>query len=306
MVGAARARGNGRDGSHMNLEAWAKRAKTGPAGVVQPGMRAFIRGYAPVVRLAHRPTLQGTEHLPAGPYLLVANHSGGLALAELSSFITCYVKQVGEERRLAGFAHPFTFSIWPFSAILRGLGAVPTTHEAGEKTLAAGVPIIVFPGGDHDSFRPIWQARRVDFAGRRGFLKLARKCGVPVVPMGIRGSHYTAPILWRSRWLLPKLFWTGWFSGVKRLPLTLLGVLGALALLFLPEGLDLWLRALLAWLWIGSPLAAFPWVPWKVQMTIGAPIAIETLFPAHLSDEAQLAHGYERVVGAVQALVTPK
>lgn len=38
----------------------------------------------------------------------------------------------------------------------------------------------------------------MDFGGRTGFLKIGREAGVPIVPMGIRGSHMTGPVLVRS------------------------------------------------------------------------------------------------------------
>lgn len=264
-------------------------------------LRGFVR---PLARVLFRPTLEGTEHLPAsGPFLLVANHSAAIAVAEVGSFAALYVEQVGEHRPLAGVAHPIAFHLWPVSTFLRQAGAVPSTRAACAATLAAGIPILIFPGGDHEAMRPIWQANRVDFGGRVGFLRLAREARVPIVPLGIHGSHYTAPILWRLR-VLPWLFVVPGLAGFRRWPLTALAVMGGAAIgAFLPASLP-W-KMVAAGAFAQSPFALLPWVPWTVRMRIGEPIPPEALFGEGGGDE-ELRQALARVEAAVQALVTPE
>ena len=161
--------------------------------------------------------------------------------------------------------------------------------------------MLVFPGGDYEATRPIWQAHTVMFAGRRGFLRIARRLQVPIVPMGIRGSHYSLPILWRSRtlaWLavIPRLV------GVKRFPMTLSGLLGALAIaLFVGPSYGWVLALVLAWAWLASPLPLLPWVPSTIRLRIGTPIPPAELFH---DDDDELDRAYGRVESAVQQLVT--
>jgi 1-acyl-sn-glycerol-3-phosphate acyltransferase len=78
--------------------------------------------------------------------------------------------------------------------------------------------------------RPLWQYDRVDFGGRVGFLRIAREAGVPVVPLGIRGGHLTAPILFRSR-ALATLLVAPRLIGQKRRGVSLLGLLVAVAIM---------------------------------------------------------------------------
>ena len=281
---------------------WAAGARLGNAGRPTPEfVRAARRYLAPLVHIAHRPCLAGVENLPtSGPYVLVANHSAGLGIAEILSFAVLYLEQVGADRPLAGFALPFGFHLYPASRVLYHLGAIPSTYDAARATLAAGVPLLVFPGGDHETLRPVWEANRVDFGGRKGFLRIARELRVPIVPMGIRGSHYTAPVLWRSR-LLAKLLVGPWLIGVKRWALTLLGVLvAALIALALPLAWP-W-RVLVGFLWLGSPFIFLPWIPSTIRMGIGAPLPPEVLFEG-VDDEAQLGRALELVETAVQTLV---
>jgi len=261
----------------------------------------FLKGPAhAIIALLFRPTLEGWEHLPTDkPFLLVANHSAGLGLAELASFAVLYAGQFGNERPLAGFAHPLGFRFWPVTALHAELGTVPSTYEDAYRALEQGVPLLVFPGGDHETMRPIWQANRVDFGDRRGFLKIARTTRIPIVPMGIQGSHYTAPILFRARalawiFILPRLL------GVKRWCVSLLGLSGAILLSLLP--IDLMWRLILAFIWLTSPLIFTPIIPWKIRFQIGAPIQPEELF-AEDEEEEDLSDALARVEGSIQRLV---
>jgi len=291
----------------MHPERWTERVTIAAPGAASPLALAFARRLlAPLVRLAHRATFEGAERLPAsGPFLLVANHSGGLALAEIQAFIALWVGRFGGSRPIAGFAHPVGFGVWPLSWALRQVGAIPSSYRFAEQALGAGVPILVFPGGDHEAMRPVWQANRVDFGGRRGFLKIAARAWVPVVPLGVCGSHFTAPLLFRSRLLAYVYLWP-WLAGVKRWSLSLLNVLGVAGILAWAP-LDLPWRLLLAWVWSASPLTMVPWVPWRIRMRFGAPLAPEALFGERGAPdlEQKIDAALPAVEAAVQALVTP-
>lgn len=284
---------------------WAEGVEVEHPGRVEPSFASKVRRFlAPVVKLSHRPTLEGLENLPTDrPFMLVANHSAGLGIAEILSFMVLYLEKAGLDRPLAGFALPLGFRVPGLRSVLRGVGAIPSTYAAAEQALAAGVPLLVFPGGDHETLRPVWEAHQVDFGGRTGFLRAARRAHVPIVPMGIRGSHFTAPVLWRSR-LLATLLVLPRLIGQKRWGLSVLGVIVSALIVALVPGP--WpLRALLVWLWLGSPLVFQAWVPWTIRFRIGKPIEPEELFPedaTHGTDPA-LWNALPRVESAVQALV---
>ena len=59
----------------------------------------------------------------------------------------------------------------------RRRGATPPTSCAPARSP------IVFPGGDHDAYRPTRQSAVVDFAGRTGYVRSALEAGVPIVPV---------------------------------------------------------------------------------------------------------------------------
>ncbi len=285
---------------HFRLERLGREGRQQPTpGQPDPAaVKWWRRLVVPIVRLAFRPRLEGAQHLPQdGGYLLVANHSG-LGNADIGCLIAVFLD--GEIRPAAAMVHPVSFNSWPAGMWMQKLGAIPATYDAAHASLTAGVPVLTFPGGDIDATRPVWQANSVDFGGRKGFLKIARKARLPVVPLGIRGSDFTAPILFRSA-ILSALFVFPKVMGVRRFPVTLLGVLGAAALLALGGTIGWIVAPVLALLWILLPPSTLPWIPWTVRLRIGRPFAPDDLFPDE-SDET-LARAYHRVHAAVEALV---
>ncbi|MDB4943573.1 MAG: phospholipid/glycerol acyltransferase [Labilithrix sp.] len=286
----------------MDRQAWGRGARVERPGQATPlAVRFLTRWALPVLRVFHRPSLTGTEHLPArGRYLLVANHPTSVGLGEFGSFAALWAERFGAARPLAGFAHAFAFGVWPLPWLFAQIGAIPSTYDAAERALRQEVPIVVFPGGDHEAFRPVTRAGVVDFAGRLGFLRIARKTGSPIVPMAFRG--YGAPFLHRSR-LLTYLFVWPWLCGIKRYGLSVLAVLGAAAILVLVPLAWPW-RLLLAYAFAASPVALLPVWPATLRIVIGAPLAPEALFElSHdASEEALLRAALARVERAVQAL----
>ncbi len=286
------------------LQRIAQRVRPVNVGKASPFMRGLLRSVlGGLVRLAFRPRVEGWENLPHDrPYLLVANHSGGGG-AEIFCFAHLWLARFGADRPLTGMAHPLAFFLPVIGWLLRSLGAIPSSYDAAAQAFAEGVPVLIFPGGDHEAFRPIWQAGRVDFGGRRGYARLARRERVPVVPLGITGSHYTLPIFWRSHLLLP------WLSGmrlwgIKRYPVTLSHLL-ALAItcwLLLPViGLG-WTLAV-CWLLLAVPIIGMlPVVPWSVRLRIGAPLEPEELF-GEAAEDAPVDAAAQRVEAAVQQLL---
>ena len=61
-----------------------------------------------------------------------------------------------------------------------------------------GAALLVYPGGDYEVHRPSWQRNRVDFGGRKGFIKLAIDQNVPIVPVVSVGGQETALFLTRG------------------------------------------------------------------------------------------------------------
>ena len=76
------------------------------------------------------------------------------------------------------------------------------------------------PGGDYEVFRPSWKRHEVDFGGRKGYVKLAREAGVPIVPIASVGGQEAALFLDRGQWLA-KLLMVDKLARLKSVPILL-------------------------------------------------------------------------------------
>ena len=129
-----------------------------------------------------------------GPVLLVGNHSGGNVTPDTTVFTLAFYTYFGVERRFHQLAHNLVLTS-PIGPLLRRYGTVAASHENARKALEAGAAVLVYPGGDWEVHRPSWQTNKVDFAGRRGFVRLALEAGVPIVPIVSIGGQETALFL---------------------------------------------------------------------------------------------------------------
>jgi 1-acyl-sn-glycerol-3-phosphate acyltransferase len=103
---------------------------------------------------------------------------------------------------------------------LRKFGTVAASHENAHKALDSGAALLVYPGGDYEVHRPIWDANKVDFGGRKGYVRLALEKDVPIVPLVAVGGQETALFLSRGR-RLAKLLALDRVFRLKVLPISL-------------------------------------------------------------------------------------
>lgn len=148
------------------------------------------------------PEVRGFERLPQkGPFMIVANHSGGAESVDLWPFFARWVDARGPEAPFYSLTYNLLFGVPALGKLLRSLGFVPASHENGAAALHRGAPLLVFPGGDEEVFRPWLSRNEVDLGGRTGFIALAIRERVPVVPMTIHGTHESTFVLTRGRQL---------------------------------------------------------------------------------------------------------
>jgi 1-acyl-sn-glycerol-3-phosphate acyltransferase len=164
----------------------------------------YIRATLPAIRLIgdlyFRAEVRGLERIPAdGPVLLVGNHSGGTLIADTFIFGERFYAHFGAERAFHQLAHDLVFRVPGARASLSRYGTVPASPENMRRALDRGAALLVYPGGDHETYRPSWESARIDFAGRTGFVELARELGVPLVPVVAIGGQETALFLGQGR-----------------------------------------------------------------------------------------------------------
>ncbi len=103
---------------------------------------------------------------------------------------------------------------------LRKFGTVAASPQNADKALESGAALLVYPGGDYEVHRPSWQGNRVDFGGRKGFIRLAIDEDVPIVPVVSIGGQETALFLSRGEGVA-KLLRLDTLFRLKVLPISL-------------------------------------------------------------------------------------
>jgi 1-acyl-sn-glycerol-3-phosphate acyltransferase len=221
-----------------------------------------------------RADVKGLENIPAeGPVLLVGNHSGGNVTPDTTVFTLAFNTYFGVERKFYQLAHNLVLAM-PGLATLRKYGTVAASPENAQKALDSGAALLVYPGGDFEVHRPSWESGRVDFNGRKGYVRLALEKDVPIVPVVSLGGQETALFLSRGERLARLLRLDKMFR-LKVLPISLA----------IPWGLN-----------VGDMLGHFP-LPAKLQMRALPAINIREKFGRNPDvDEVN-----EHVLGAMQA-----
>ncbi len=153
-----------------------------------------------IVKTYFRSRVMGLENIPAGPSLMVSNHSGGMVTFDLSVIAVDYYKAFGYDRPLYVLAHD-NFFRGPVADFFERTGVIRATPEHAAAALATGAPVLVFPGGDYDVYRPTLRENVIDFGGRTGYVTTAIEAGVPIVPAVSIGRQENQFYLTRGTWL---------------------------------------------------------------------------------------------------------
>ena len=237
----------------------------------------YIRERLPLMWLLaslwYRGEVRGLGNIPdSGAVLLVGNHSGGNLLPDTAVFTLAFSTYFGAERPFYQLAHNLVLTL-PGLASLRKFGTVAASPGNAQKALRSGAALLVYPGGDYEVHRPSWERNRIDFDGRKGFIRLALEQDVPIVPIVSAGGQETALFLSRGEWLARALALDRLFR-LKVLPISIA----------LPWGLN-----------VGDMLGHIP---------LPAKITIETLPPIDLRAEfgrqPDLDEVYDHIVRIMQ------
>jgi 1-acyl-sn-glycerol-3-phosphate acyltransferase len=196
-------------------------------------VRATLRRiYGPLYRYWFRAEWEGLEKVPlAGGALLVANHAGAIP-TDAPTIMHGIEEQLG--RPVYGLADylfrsvPVVGTVWA-----RGGGVAAHPDNAYRLLREQRQLALVFPEGTKGTGKLYRERYRLRRFGRGGFVEIAMRAGVPVVPIVVIGSEETMPILAKSPLLARAL-------GVPYVPLTAnMLLLGPLGLLPLPAKLRL-------------------------------------------------------------------
>ncbi|MEI8050207.1 MAG: lysophospholipid acyltransferase family protein [Actinomycetes bacterium] len=159
--------------------------------------RAVFRTlYEPVYSKWFRVEWDGFDKIPAeGGGLLVANHAGAIP-SDAPLIMHGIESRLG--RPVYGLADYFFRSV-PFVGTLwsRSGGVAARPENAARLLGDQGQLALVFPEGEKGPSKSFADRYRLRRFGRGGFIEIAMRSGVPVIPLAVIGSEEAMPVLFR-------------------------------------------------------------------------------------------------------------
>ncbi len=243
----------------------------------------FIRRQLPTIARYtsyFTPEVRGLDRLPAsGPVLVVGNHSGLFYVPEAWICGQALMSRRGIGTPTYLLAYDLLFAVPGIGPFLRRLGAVPASTGEAESALRRGACVLVYPGGDLEACRPWTQRNEVVFGGRKGFVRLALRCGVPVVPVVAHGGQHAVVVLTRGERLARAV-------GLRKLRINVFPLLAGL-----PFG-------------VTSILSPPPPMPAQLTVEFLPPLDWTGYGPGAADDPKMVAACYDDITGQMQAALS--
>lgn len=241
-------------------------------------IRQMYRVFDPLLRWYFRPVIKGIDRIPDGPGLYVGNHNGGLMTFDSFTLFGEVYRVRGMADLPYGLGHEIAIALPVLRQVVLPLGAIRASHETAHTAFAAGHKVLVYPGSDYDAFRSYRDRNRVVFGPRRGYVRLALRESVPIIPVVSAGAHEVLYILTDGR------------SLAKWLPVAkLLRAKAWPVALSIPWGVT-----------VGPPP---PYIPMRSRFfqEVLEPIEFERTGPEAARDDDWVERCHERVLTTMQA-----
>lgn len=262
------------------------RSEARPGWSLERRDEAVIQSFMPIWGwLYHhyfRVQTSGWEQIPPGKVLFVGSHNGGLAAPDMFMMMYDWFRRFGFSRPIYGLMHPRVWEVaLPIAQLAEKVGAVMAHPKMAIAALHQGASVLVYPGGAEDVFRPYNLRHKIYFAGRKGFIKVALREGVPIVPVISHGAHENFIVLADIYKQMQQLHEWGmpWLLNID--PVVFPIYLG------LPWGIGI------------GPLPHIP-LPVPIQTRVCAPIIFERYGREAASDRQYVDLCYEKVVFLMQ------
>ena len=188
-------------------------------------MRAIARAvYGPIYRNWFRAEWEGLENIPReGGALLIANHAGALP-SDAPVIMHGIEEEIG--RPVYGLAEHLFRALPVVGTMWSRVGGVAAHPENAYRLLREQQQLVlVFPEGTKATGKTYGERYRLRRFGRGGFVEIAMRAGVPIVPITVVGAEESMPIAFK----IPAL---SRLLGLPYFPITynqlLLGPLGSL------------------------------------------------------------------------------
>jgi hypothetical protein len=220
----------------------------------------------------HRYTVEGLEHLDGGHAALIVGYHGRPLAVDMCMLTVALHDRLGYLPH--GIVHRGVRAFPAVERFTRELGFFTEDGPELAAAIARGEHIVVTPGGGQEGCRSFWHRYEVSWGERVGYVRLALKHRLPIVPVGTAGVD--------DRYI-----------GINDAETT---------------GRRLGVPSMWSWtLWLGiGPFGVYPFTPpfpVRLRQLVGAPIDPLAEGEVPPDDREALLRVHRRVVRAVQALL---
>jgi 1-acyl-sn-glycerol-3-phosphate acyltransferase len=161
-------------------------------------IRALTRRvYDPLYKYWFRVEWEGFDRLPEeGGALLVSNHAGAIP-SDAPAIMHGIETRLG--RPVYGLAEYLFRALPAIGTMWSRVGGVPAHPDNAYRLLHDEKQLVlVFPEGTKGTGKHYSQRYQLRRFGRGGFVEIAMRSGVPVIPLAVVGAEESMPILWKS------------------------------------------------------------------------------------------------------------
>jgi 1-acyl-sn-glycerol-3-phosphate acyltransferase len=232
--------------------------------------RSVWLSYWNAMRRYHRYEVVGAEHLDRTGAALIVGYHGRPGARDLCMLQAYLLERNGAVTHAV--AHELAWRIPGLRAASEGMEFLPGDGPAMAEAVRRGGKIIVTPGGTREGNRSYREKYKVDWGERVGYLRLALRHRLPIIPTAAAGTDDAFLSLIDG------------YKLAKRIGL--------------PPQMPLWLGVGAGGVWPAT-------LPFPVRITqhVGAPIRVDTDRDLDLRDRSSLLRMHRRVAQAVQGLL---
>ncbi len=160
-------------------------------------MRSIARSvYAPIYDKWFRVEWEGLEKIPTtGGALLVANHAGAIP-PDATAIMHGIETEL--DRPVYGMADYYFRKIPVVGTMWSRLGGLPAHPDNAYRLMREqNQLVLVFPEGSKGPSKTMNERYRLRRFGRGGFVEIAMRAGVPIIPIAVVGAEEAMPIVGR-------------------------------------------------------------------------------------------------------------
>lgn len=176
------------DPRHSDVDEWGR----------SEHMRDLARQlYEPIYKSWFRVEWEGLEKIPKhGGALLVANHASAIP-SDAPALMHGIETELG--RRVYGLGDNFFKAVPILGVMWARLGGVVAHPDNAYRLLREQDQLVlVFPEGSKGPGKHFSQRYQLRRFGRGGFVEIAMRAGVPIIPIAVVGAEESMPIIWKS------------------------------------------------------------------------------------------------------------